>query len=204
MRAMHNKTRDALAWHEHAEGRARSHGSAPTVVDEGTQKRPQKVTPVRYDRPDPGEEAVMTTRIDELERRFHDQMRRDRRVVMAEVQGALADYAERRATWTDCCKEAWLAFADWVRELPLDDERFTILASFGVGIGGRGWAEILRDYIDGHVGNDSFGLTAPNAFPFCERPGHPRDYFDQFFDLFLLDAVASALYEASSVGQVEL
>jgi hypothetical protein len=139
----------------------------------------------------------MSTRLDRLADRYREQMERDRVAVAAEVRNEIASFAERQVDEPDCCHDAWTAFAQWVRALPTEDKRFTVLAASGLSVAGRGWGATIRVYIDGYVGNDSFGLTVPNLFPFCERPGNPSQFFDEFFDLLLLDALASAMYDAS-------
>jgi hypothetical protein len=134
------------------------------------------------------------SRLEELAARYHEQLERDRVAVAAAVRRTIADEFDGWARYGGNGSQCWAAFAGWVGALPDDHRVFTVLAAYGDGIVGRTWGDILDGYLSMHVGNDSFGLTVPNLVP-PDETLQPAS-FETFLGLLVLDAVASALYDA--------
>jgi hypothetical protein len=134
-------------------------------------------------------------RREELAEHYHTQLARDRVAVADAVRHTIADEFDGWADYGGNGSQTWAAFARWVRALPDDHDVFTVLAAYGDRIGGRTWGDIIDNYLVWHVGNDSFGLTVPNLVPVDDDKG-PRASFEEFLGLLVLDAVASALYDA--------
>jgi hypothetical protein len=82
------------------------------------------------------------------------------------------------------------AFGQWIQTVPDEDLRFKLLGTLPA----RDWAFIVEYYIDAHLYNDSFGLTAVNLYLESnegKRLGHGD--FEKLFTLMLLDAALCEL-----------
>jgi hypothetical protein len=135
--------------------------------------------------------------VEELEVRAHNQLDRDYGVVSADVKSSICALMESwRPALDEHCQEALGAFVAWIGALPPGYAPITVLATFGLGVGGRTWGEIIGEF-DAYIGTDTFGLTAFHMFAFCEQRGRPHDHFERFFNLLIIDALASRMYSAA-------
>jgi hypothetical protein len=119
----------------------------------------------------------------------------NRSVVAPALKQLVADRFDYWALDGDCCSGACERFAAWVRALPDNDDRFTVLASFGGAIGDRTWLAMTCTYLDEHVGADSLLLTAVNLHHLCHTLGPEDRAFDRLFSALLLDVVACEIHE---------
>jgi hypothetical protein len=128
------------------------------------------------------------------------QFAEDRRKIAPVVRERIARYADFLASWSHDESSTWSEFAEWVRALPDDDDRFKTLATFGTGIVCRSWRSILDDYFDIYVDCDSVAYSVVHWFDLASRTPTPSAHFDRMFDLLLLDAVGCALFDIQSEG----
>jgi hypothetical protein len=127
------------------------------------------------------------------ERRYRADQERRLADLAPRIRKIVADHANQIGRWrmdhSACCGAEWQAFATWVDEVPGDDLRLVLLASFP----GPDWGVLLEDYFDATVGSDSFGFTAVNEWCYRARWEPVPAAYERLLDLLLLDATATAL-----------
>lgn len=126
----------------------------------------------------------------EQERRYREGMQRRAQLVAEAISSVITEDARRHSALQsdrgeERCAQLLLRFADHVDALSPSDPRFRILADFPID-----WRRSLTNYFEYGVGNDSFGLTAPNAACVCTYASTGPPAFDCFLDLILLEALA--------------